>query len=189
VTVWLQSNDDMDNITINRCLVDLEQDIDGVLSRQRFRRIDPRMPETEFEWRRWAREASWKRDIVDLAIPRTESIKAVGFVDVHLRCRLRYLQDDEGLFDGVSVSALSGERAGRYPFPSTFVFKRWVLARYRRKILRDTAHAIRWFDDYSTPKQCLEKLGSGQASVGPVKETGAARRPFDFLSSLVATET
>ena len=180
----------MDTKAISQCLSELETKLDGILCREGFWRSVARMPESEFEWRRWIRETSWKRDVVELAFPQERFTESVGFAEVHLRAELRYPGNDEGLFDGTTVSGLSGEASGHYQFPGSLgLFRNRALAKYRDNVLRDVAQSLKWFSSFETPAQSLKRLQSGETSVGPIKDTGAARQAFDFLSSMLTKKT
>jgi hypothetical protein len=134
-------------------------------------------------WKRWVREVKWKRDIVDLEYPKPQFTEDVGFSEVHFRLDLRYEDEDEGPFDGVTVSGLRCQQAsGRYYFPITFLRSgERVFNRYAATLVEHTRESLDWFNERATPQQCLSKLLTGETGVGHPEEIPAAKKALEFL--------
>ena len=102
--------------------------------------------------RRWVRDCTWKRDIVDVVYRRGRTQLTITVsVDVPAAGRRVGI-------DGTDVGHVAG-RSGGYPLPDGW-FRTWKLRRFLDRIDRDTRAAVDWFDEYDSPRHALDKLQS-----------------------------
>ena len=102
--------------------------------------------------RRWTRDHTWKRDIVDVVYRRGRTHLTIG-VSVEVPAAGRYVP-----VDGTNVGYLAGAPI-EYPLPRGW-FRTWKLGRLLNRIDRETRVAVDWFDEYDSPRQTLQKLHS-----------------------------
>ncbi len=108
-----------------------------------------------------------------------------GYVQVLFEIGLLLESGELGLFTGTSMTDVLGRSNPYYYFPGTLPIlaeTRWSI--FTRQVTSDTEAALTWFKSLDTPNKCLDLLASGNTAVGPIKERGAARDAWDFLSSL-----
>jgi hypothetical protein len=173
----------MNTDILSKALKDLVEQLNLLLVGNGFSTSSYRLPSPMMSSQRWIRELKWKRDVIDFQYPKMEFIKDVGFSEVHLRIELRYEDNDEGPFDGVTVSGLRCDQAsGRYDFPTTFLrSSERVFSRYAATLVKHTSESLVWFSERATPQQCLSKLLTGETGVGHLEEIPAAKKALEFL--------
>jgi hypothetical protein len=125
--------------------------------------------------RRWVRDGTWKRDIVDVVYRRGRTQLTIS-VSVAVPAAGRYVS-----VDGTDVGYLAG-RSGGYRLPDGW-FRTWKLRRFLDRIDRDTRVAVDWFDEYDSPRQALTKLQSPERN-GCRVDSDPHRAVVAFLESL-----
>ena len=113
-----------------------------------------RKSDGKHRWDRWVRDAGWKHDVVEVS-----SVTRVGWSLIpHVSVELPHAAGGLGLLDGSTVGAVVGRPSTyRYPLFYTFFAARRG-PRFGRRVARDVVTALRFFDDYPTPAQALERL-------------------------------
>lgn len=118
----------------------------------------------------WVRRKRWKTDAVKVY----HSTSLPDSLSVGLEVYLP-LQDSDVtigttsigiVLDGVDIGAVI-RRGKPYYFPR--LFDRFLVIRansYARRVARDVMKAIRWFERYSDPQECLERLEAGETNWG-----------------------
>ena len=93
--------------------------------------------------RRWVRDCTWKRDVVDVVYRRGRTQLSIN-VSVDVPAAGHHIT-----IDGTNVGYLVGRPDG-YPLPRGW-FRTWKLRRFLNRIDRDTRAALDWFDEYRQP--------------------------------------
>ena len=125
--------------------------------------------------RRWVRDRTWKRDIVDVVYRRGRTQLAID-VSVDVPADGRHIS-----IDGTNVGYLVGRPDG-YPLPRGW-FRTWKLRRFLDRIDRDTRAAVDWFDEYDSPRHALKKLQSPERN-GCRVDSDPHRAVVVFLESV-----
>ena len=125
--------------------------------------------------RRWVRDCTWKRDIVDVVYRRGRTQLTIN-VSVDVPASGRHVN-----IDGTNVSFLAG-RPGGYSIPHGW-FRTWKTRRFLDRIDRDTRAAVDWFDEYDSPRRALTKLQSSERN-GCRVDSDPHRAAVAFLESL-----
>ena len=125
--------------------------------------------------RRWVRDCTWKRDIVDVVYRRGRTQLSIN-VSVEVPAAGRHIS-----IDGTNVGDLAGRPDG-YPLPRG-LFRTWKLRRFVERIDRDTRAAVDWFDEYDSPRHALTKLQSS-ARNGCRVDSDPHRAIVAFLESV-----
>lgn len=167
------------------CLSALEISMDELLSARGFAREKGEPLASKKRFSSWFRRRQWKADVLRIASPRS-GLGIRGYVQVLLEIRLVFPNGQLGLFTGTSVSDVVDRKDPYYYFPASVP----ILAHKRRsvfvdQVMSDTRTALAWFETLDNPSKCLNALASGDTAVGPIKEQGAAREAWDFLSALM----
>lgn len=127
----------------------------------------------------WTRNSTWKSEIVlfaytydtrrDILINLFVAISIPEFGEVQIDCE--------------SVADLSG-RPSQHRFP--ILPFRCFVSRRSKIVATDVERAISWFDSYSSPQKCLERLSSVERT-GVGVGTDTFRRVTETLTDLVKT--
>jgi hypothetical protein len=125
--------------------------------------------------RRWVRDVTWKRDIVDVVYRRGRTHLTIG-VSVEVPAAGRHVS-----IDGTNAGYLSGRPDG-YPLPHGW-FRVWKRRRFLDRIDRDVRAAVDWFDGYDSPREALKKLQSPERN-GCRIDSDPHRAVVAFLESL-----
>jgi hypothetical protein len=149
-----------------------------------FVQASPERTDLEMLLQRWTRSSQWKRDIVEMTAPK-KGYGNLAYVQMHLDIRLKYGVDDMGLFNGTTVASVVGKKRPYYFLPRFPLALSFRTSRFMERVVHDTEKALSWFRLFSTPQECLTALKTGETTVGPIKDIGAARDAYNFLSSLV----
>jgi len=125
--------------------------------------------------RRWVRDCTWKRDLVDVVYRRGRTALIIN-VSIDVPVAGRHVS-----IDGTNVGYLA-RRSGGYPLPQGW-FRTWKLQRFLDRIDRDIRAAADWFDEYDSPRRALNKLQSPERN-GCRVGSDPHRAVVAFLESL-----
>jgi hypothetical protein len=131
--------------------------LDRLLARNRFSIESRNVDWGKFHFNRWVREFDWKLHVVELSWrpPYNDRIDLAFDVCIpysaaeECKCDGPY----QDIFDGVMIDYLVGRVPG-YRIPTLFQNVR--LKGFVKRIVSDTEKALIWFDQFNTPKQCLQ---------------------------------
>ena len=157
---------------------------ESVLLEHHFQGSPPEVVEGKRFWT-WAREASWKRDVVEIVQPAAET-NTRSFCEVIFRVRLKRRGARESIFAGANHRDIV-RKSGSYYYPESI---RYLLRRPRYKAVveevgKDLKGGLGWFADYETPELCLTKLRAGETSLGPIQVGKASGKAEEFLMTCI----
>jgi hypothetical protein len=127
----------------DKCLRLIIQEITLAVERSRFYQCDKNM---------WIRKWGWKSDLVILYKKSSEIlINLCVWIPPEVKSGFDF---DHEEIDMINLGTYVGLGKASHDFPGFF----GSMANFRRKVIEDLEKGMKWFDNYATPKLCLEYM-------------------------------